>query len=559
LIISFRQKNFEESIEQCKISKNPTLILVLEMNSNESEIPNSISALTHLHTFKLFGYGQNVNVNSITSLHNQIQTCMIEHVRLTSNLNDKSNPVYTLTKLQHLELIRCEISELNETISNLTSLQTLLFSNNFGLKRLPSSMTKLTSLLHLSLDSTNIQSDTLISVVCKLPSLQVLELNWTKQLETLPSQISQLTSLQHLSLSYNGITSLPTQVGLLTQLHTLNLDGCFSLSILPTQIGLLSQLRVYNLSNCQSLNSLPTQIGLLTQLHTLNLDGCFSLSILPTQIGLLTQLHTLNLYCCYDLNNIPTELEHLTNLREFSLYTTQINKFLLKMKNWIKLEVLELNNLNIEAIPSEVWTMTKLRHLSLSCNKLSFIPSELYCLSNLTHLNLSSNQIIHISNQINKLTQLQFLNLSSNQLTEFPDDISSLLHLSELWIYNNKLNQFSSQLPPNLVRLNLDRNSITSISSTTLSSLTQLQYLNLSDNQITTLPTQIGLLTSLQELNLNNNDNLSFIPSDLVSEKHELENHCFLNLVQNSSNCLFEFVCFFVLELTFKFDMFVCG
>jgi Leucine-rich repeat (LRR) protein len=256
--------------------------------------------------------------------------------------------------------------------------------------------------------------------------------------------------------------------------------------------------------------------------HHFNISHFSKITSLPTQIGLLTQLHTLDLFCCSDLTNIPTELEYLTNLREFRLSgTTKINTFPLKMKNRIKLEVLELNSLNIEMIPSEVWMMTKLRHLSLYDNKLSFIPSELSCLSNLTHLNLSSNQITHLSNQINKLTQLQYLNLSCNRLTEFPDDISSLLHLSGLWIYNNKLNQFPSQLPPNLVRLNLNWNLITSIPSTILFSLTRLEILDLSNNQITILPTQIGLLTSLQELCLNNNK-LSFIPSDLVSE----QNHC---------------------------------
>jgi hypothetical protein len=72
------QRNIEESIEQCKISKNLTLAITLKENSNENVIPNSISTLTHLHTFKLIGIGQEVNVNSITTLHNQIQTCVIE-------------------------------------------------------------------------------------------------------------------------------------------------------------------------------------------------------------------------------------------------------------------------------------------------------------------------------------------------------------------------------------------------------------------------------------------------------------------------------------------------
>jgi Leucine-rich repeat (LRR) protein len=121
------------------------------------------------------------------------------------------------------------------------------------------------------------------------------------------------------------------------------------------------------------------------------------------------------------------------------------------------------------------------------------------------HTHLKSNQQTHST------SSSQFI---INRLTQFPDDISSLLHLSGLCIDNNKLNQFSSQLPPNLVRLNLYGNSITSISSTTLFSLTRLERLNISGNQITILPTQIGLLTSLQHLNLSN-DKLSFIPSGL--------------------------------------------
>jgi Leucine-rich repeat (LRR) protein len=128
---STQQRNFSKNIEQCEISKNPTLTLKLDWNSKENEIPNSISTLTYLRTFKWIGYEQNMNVNSITSLHNQIQTCIIDRVRLTSNLNDKSNPIYTLTKVQHPELTGCKISELNETISNLTSLQTLLLSYNW--------------------------------------------------------------------------------------------------------------------------------------------------------------------------------------------------------------------------------------------------------------------------------------------------------------------------------------------------------------------------------------------------------------------------------------------
>jgi hypothetical protein len=93
-------------------------------------------------------------------------------------------------------------------------------------------MSKLPKLVHLSLKFTDIQTDTMISVVCKIPSLQHLELDGMRKLDALPSQISQLTSLQYLSLSDSKkITFLPTEIGSLTDLHTLDLYDCISLSM----------------------------------------------------------------------------------------------------------------------------------------------------------------------------------------------------------------------------------------------------------------------------------------------------------------------------------------
>jgi hypothetical protein len=307
-----------------------------------------------------------------------------------------------------------------------------LLSNNYELNRLPSSMTKLTSLLHLSLNCTKIQSDTLISVVCQLPSLQVLELDGTKQLETLPSQISQLTSLQHLSLSWNGIKSL------------------------------------------------------------------------PTQLGLFTQLHTLNLYWCDSLNNISTELEHLTNLIELRLFrTTQINRFPLKMKNWIKLEVLVLDSLNIETIPSEVWMMTKLREISFSDNKLSFIPSELYCLSNLTYLDLSS--IKSHTSQIKSINSLNF-NFSIYRQIDWQNSLMISYHFF-IWVnygftitnWNSFHHNFFQIL---FVCISLEFNHFNFFNNTLLIDTTWKFESLLESNHNS--PTQIGLLTLTFVINSGN-------------------------------------------------------
>jgi hypothetical protein len=155
-----QQRNVEESIEQCEVLYHPTLILKFKWNS---KFNLNIDTSSHFQIDWTWTRSEcefnHIITQSNSNMHHQ-------KMQLTPNLNDKSNPIKTSTKLQHLELIRYEISGLNETISNLTSLQTLLLSYNSELNRLPSSITKLTSLLHLSLNNTKIQSNTAISVVC---------------------------------------------------------------------------------------------------------------------------------------------------------------------------------------------------------------------------------------------------------------------------------------------------------------------------------------------------------------------------------------------------------
>jgi Leucine-rich repeat (LRR) protein len=453
-------KNFEESIWQCYIAKNPSLILEMISDWNENEIPDSVSMLTQIQKFQFtvtFGWGPVLNVNALASLQNRLQTCIID-AQFTPNLDDKRNVIYTLTNLRYLKLNTCEISEIDNSISQLTLLQTLLIPLNSSLTKLPTSMAKLTSLHYLSLIHTDVRSDIIASVVCKLPSLRALELDQIYRLEKLPSEICQLTALQYLSLS-----------------------------------------------GCENITSLPTQLALLTQLHTLNLDQCQS------------------------LKNVPIELGCLKNLTKFIMSITQTKGFPLEtLTNWSKLQVLVLDELNIDTVPSQLWMMKELRKLVLCDNKLSSLPSDISQLSNLTYFDVSSNRITLIPNEMTILTQLQSLHISKNPLTEFPGNISSFLHLSQLLLSNINLREIPKQLPPNLVCLNLSMNWITSIVSTTLFSLSRLESLFLHFNRITIVPTEIRLLTALQELFLDFNM-LSFIPSDLNS----LSNLVYLNVCSN--------------------------
>ncbi|MGD0664804.1 MAG: leucine-rich repeat domain-containing protein [Rhabdochlamydiaceae bacterium] len=114
----------------------------------------------------------------------------------------------------------------------------------------------------------------------ELVLLQELDLSGD-QLTSLPIQVGSLTQLQHLLLGSNQLTSLPTWIENFTQLRQLDLADN-KLTSLPIGLGTLTQITYLDLSNNQ-LTSLPTELGNLTQLDSLFVKKNRIASI-PTEI-----------------------------------------------------------------------------------------------------------------------------------------------------------------------------------------------------------------------------------------------------------------------------------
>lgn len=82
-------------------------------------------------------------------------------------------------------------------------------------------------------------------------ALQIRHYDYTDyMLETLPAEIGQLTQLQHLTLDGNRLKMLPVEIGYLTQLQHLDLHDN-KLETLPVEIGQLTQLQDLDLSEKQ--------------------------------------------------------------------------------------------------------------------------------------------------------------------------------------------------------------------------------------------------------------------------------------------------------------------
>jgi len=117
---------------------------------------------------------------------------------------------------------------------------------------------------------------------------------------------------------------------------------------------------------------------------------------------------------------------------------------------------------------------------------------------------------------------LEILDLSNNNLSELPADLSRLKKLRVLFCSNNRFTELPRVLGqcPQLEMVGFKSNQISTVSSDSLPTLTR--WLILTNNQIVSLPEDIGRLVRLQKLALAGNRLVSLPMSMINCQKLEL-------------------------------------
>lgn len=188
---------------------------------------------------------------------------------------------------------------------------------------------------------------------------------------------------------------------------------------------------------------------------------------------------------------------------------------------------LNLSNLDLEELPTEIGQLTELRVLWLAGNNLTRLPAEIGNLRKLKRLRLEGNALAELPPEIGLLTKLEELQLHKNQLPRLPQEFWRLVNLKKLTLAGNLL----EELPGEIGRLKaledlrlggywekvgserdwFDGNQIRRLSPE-IAQLSALQYLSVSNNQLTAIPPEIAQLKNLQELDVSGNEKLKFPP-----------------------------------------------
>lgn len=152
------------------------------------------------------------------------------------------------------------------------------------------------------------------------------------------------------------------------------------------------------------------------------------------------------------------------------------------------------------------------QRLSLRCD-LESIPESLYGLApTLEILDLNGNQLSSLPEAFSQLQKLKILFLSQNLFTEFPKVLASLPDLTMVGFKANEISTLANNaLPPKIRWLILTDNNITTLPDN-IGRYTQLQKLMLAGNQITHLPESMADCANLELIRISANK-LSHLPA----------------------------------------------
>ncbi|PSC70886.1 small GTP-binding [Micractinium conductrix] len=237
-----------------------------------------------------------------------------------------------------------------------------------------------------------------------LPALRGLtSLDLDNCLEEVPAGLSRLTGLQELlisrdELSYTGF-EVPAELGKLTALTRLELVRCCS-HPLPPELGRLSRLRLLNLEGSdlfETPNNLAHVLSSMVNLEELDLGGCNLLDV-PSSLLLLTSLTTLS----------------LDNSFASQAWSTQTWEDKLSCLGSLhRLMYLELTECDLPVVPRSVAGLRKLETLKLGLNCIGEegLVEGPY-LASLLHLDLRGGRFEQLPQHLVRAQRLQHLGLS---------------------------------------------------------------------------------------------------------------------------------------------------
>lgn len=279
--------------------------------------------------------------------------------------------------------------------------------------------------------------------------------------------------------------------------------------------------------------------------------------------AILTRLKYLDL-SYNQLRSLPESFFYcMLSLKVLKVSNNCISSFSVTTESVLStVEILDLSYNSLQSLTFGGNTLKSLEELLLQGNSLATVDHHIFQgLPNLKHLQLQQNNLEICASDHNQqdptdcvsftsIPNLKFLNLSENSLQTLPANAFAATPLSSLDLSQNlglDMDERSlSGLENSLVQLQLRENNISRL-NTDLSSLRSLKHIDLSTNQLSSLPAW-NKESSIESLNLQNNNLVTLDYSTMLTLERSLktlymgsnplsccQNLGFLHMVQHSA------------------------
>ena len=197
--------------------------------------------------------------------------------------------------------------------------------------------------------------------------------------------------VRELVLAYNGLSgSIPPELGSLTALETLGLEGNRLTGQIPGELGSLTNLRQLNVYSNRLTGSIPAELGNLGSVLHIALDHNSLTGSIPPELGNLRHLQQLILMRNKLSGLIPRELGKLLAIRRLNLgYNRLTGSIPPELGNLENLDNITLNNNSLTgSVPSSFGGLSRLETLILVDNAglTGSLPAELTNLNRIDRL-----------------------------------------------------------------------------------------------------------------------------------------------------------------------------
>lgn len=327
--------------------------------------------------------------------------------------------------------------------------------------------------------------------------LKRLTISFNKEMTSIPEFINKYDSLCELNIMYNGVTKINDDA---FQIPTLKvIDLCDNLlQDLPTSIQDLDNLKSLDLSN-NKFTTFPKEILSLKNLKVLNLTG--------------NQISTL-----------PDEIGELENLEELYLRGNPIAELPASFKKLKKLKILWSDDTKLKHFPKMLCEIKSLEKILINADTLN-IPTEIDQLRNLDKIRMYDGYVPSLPSSIGNLSKLETFHFKNCDLSEvkFHESFKKLDHLRMFEIENGNINHFPDFITDldSLTTLGLIGNEGLVTINEGLSNCSILAQLDLRDNNLKSLPNDLGYIKKLHYLCIEGN-RLTTLPASLRYNKANL-------------------------------------